>query len=132
MALIDELKGLTNEGEIAKLLTPEVYETLTANDPQIVRDALSRASAYLSALLLSCGIERVYLKDRGILKLILEKLTLYEIAMYADVELSFKNEKDEALELLKGYFGCDKNRRQVRGSVVRDPRVKEIRGYDVG
>ncbi len=132
MALIDELKGLTNEGEIAKLLTPEVYETLTASDPQIVRDALSRASAYLSALLLSCGVDKVYTKDREILKLILEKLTLYEIAMYADVELSFKNEKDEALELLKGYFGCDKNRRQVRGSVVQDPRVKEIRGYDVG
>ena len=131
MALMDELKGLTNEGEIAKLLTPEVYETLTANDPQIVRDALSRASAYLSALLLSCGIEKVYPKDRDILKLILEKLTLYQIAMYADVELSFKNEKEEALELLKGYFGCDKNRRQVKGSVVRDPRVKEIRGYDV-
>ena len=131
MALMDELKGLTNEGEIAKLLTPEVYETLTANDPQIVRDALSRASAYLSALLLSCGIEKVYQKDRDILKLILEKLTLYQIAMYADVELSFKNEKEEALELLKGYFGCDKNRRQVKGSVVRDPRVKEIRGYDV-
>ena len=131
MALIDELKDLTGEGEIAKLLTPEVYETLTANDPQIVRDALSRASAYLSALLLSCGIEKVYPKDRDILKLILEKLTLYQIAMYADVELSFKNEKEEALELLRGYFGCDKNRKQVKGSVVKDPRVKEIRGYEV-
>jgi len=131
MALIDELKSLTNEGEIAKLLTPEVYDTLTASDPQIVRDALSRASAYLSALLLSCGVEKVYQKDREILKLILEKLTLYQIAMYADVELSFKNEKDEALELLRGYFGCDKDRKQVKGSVVRDPRIKEIKGFEV-
>jgi len=129
--LIDELKALTSEGEIAKLLTPEVYETLTANDPQIVQNALSRACAYLSALLLSCGIERVEPKDREILKLIVEKMTLYQIAMFADVELSFENEKKEALEMLRGYFGCDKERKQVKGSVVRDPRVKNVKGFEV-
>jgi len=129
--LIDELKNLTNEGELAKLLTPEVYETLTANDPAIVLNALSRACAYLSALLLSCGIEKVQPKDKEMLKLIVEKLTLYQIATFADVELSFENEKKEALELLKGYFGCDKERKQVKGSVVKDPRVKNVRGYDV-
>ncbi len=131
MALVDELKALTSEGEVAKLLTPEVYETLTANDPQIVQNALSRACAYLSALLLSCGIKRVEPKDREILKLIVEKLTLYQIATFADVELSFENEKKEALEMLKGYFGCDKERGRVRGVVIKDPRVKEIKGFEV-
>lgn len=129
--LIDELKGLTSEEEIAKLLTAEVYETLTANDPQIVQNALSRACAFLSALLLSCGMETVQPQDREILKLIVEKMTLYEIATFADVELSFENEKREAIEMLRGYFGCDSNRKQVKGSVVRDPRVKNIKGFEV-
>ncbi len=129
--VLSDLLSLTSETEIKKLLTEEVYETLTANDPQIVQNALSRACAYLSALLLSCGIERVEPKDREILKLIVEKLTLYQIATFADVELSFENEKKEALEMLKGYFGCDKEKGRVRGVVVRDKRVKELKGYDV-
>ena len=127
---VDDILSLTSETEIKKLLTEEVYETLTANDHQIVKNAIERASIQIFAILKGCGIENLEDKDRQVLKLALEKLTLYEIATHADVELSYENEKKQAMEILKAYFNCDKDKERVSAIVKKDERLGKLKTWD--
>ena len=129
--LLSDILSLTSETEIKKLLTEDVYETLTANDPQIVVNAIERAGVQIFAILKGCGIENLRTKDREVVKLALEKLTLYEIATHADVELSYENEKKQALEILKAYFNCDKDKERVSAIVKQDEKVKRLKTWDV-
>ena len=127
---VDDILSLTSETEIKKLLTEEVYETLTSNDPQIVVNAIERASIQIFAILKGCGIETLNTKDREVVKLALEKLTLYEIATHADVELSYENEKKQAMEILKAYFNCDKDKERVSAIVKKDERLGKLKTWD--
>ena len=128
---VDDILSLTSETEIRKLLTDEVYETLTSNDPQIVVNAIERAGIQIFAILKGCGIEDLEDKDKQIVKLALEKLTLYEIATRADVELSYENEKKQALEILKAYFNCDKDKERVSAIVKQDEKLKRLKTWEV-
>ncbi len=129
--LLSDILSLTSETEIKKLLTEDVYETLTANDPQIVVNAIERAGVQIFAILKGCGIENLRIKDREVLKLALEKLALYEIATHADVELSYENEKKQAMEILKAYFGCNKDKEKVSAIVKQDEKLKRLKTWEV-
>ena len=129
--LLSDILSLTSETEIAKLLTTEVYETLTSNNPQIVVNAIERAGIQIFAILKGCGIEDLEDKDKQIVKLALEKLTLYEIATRADVELSYENEKKQALEILKAYFNCDKDKERVSAIVKKDERLGKLKTWGI-
>ncbi len=126
-----EIISLTSEVEIKKLLTQEVYETLTADDPNIVKNAIERAGIQIFSILKGCGIESLEEEDRKVVKLALEKLTLYEIATHADVELSYETEKKQAMEILKAYFGCDKEKGRVSAVVKRDEGIRKLKTWDV-
>lgn len=128
---VSDILSLTSETEIAKLLTPEVYQTLTANDPQIVANALQRAGVQILALLKSCQIETLDSQGRQVVKLALEKLTLYEIATHADVELSYENEKTQAFDILKAYFGCDSQKPKASAVVKQSQKIKNLKTWDV-
>jgi len=127
---LSDLLSLTSEDEIRKLLTEEVYNTLTANDPQIVKNAIQRAGIQIFATLKGCGVENLSQEAKEVIKLALEKLTLYEIATHADVELSYENEKKQAYELLKAFFGCSKDKVKAFGKVVKDKKLKGLKTWD--
>jgi len=129
--LLSEILSLTSEEEIGKLLTQEVYETLTANNPGIVADAIKRAGVQIFAILKGCGIRSLSEKDREIVKLALEKLTLYEIATHADVELSYENEKTQSMEILKAYFNCDKDKERVSAIVKKEERLGKLKTWGI-
>ena len=126
---LSDILSLTSETEIKKLLTEEVYETLTSNDPRIVKNAIERAGIQIFAILKGCGIKTLKEQDKEVLKLALEKLTLYEIATHADVELSYENERKQATEILKAYFNCDKERERVSAVVKKDERLGKLKTW---
>ncbi len=121
---------LTSLEEIKSLLPREVMETLTAGeDEEVIPKALSRATATVYSLLLSCGVNSLTEEGKVIVKTALEKLTLYEISLYATVELPFEKHKEEAISLLQNYFGCSKGK--PLAVIRKDKRLKRLKGWDV-
>ena len=128
MLSLSDLQSLTSVEDIKKLLPLEVIETLTAEDDGVIENALARATATVYATLLGCGINELNEEGKAIVKTALEKLTLYEVSLYATVELPFQNHKKEALKLLETYFGCSKTKPTV--VVRKDKRLKGLRIWE--
>jgi hypothetical protein len=127
MLSLSDLSDLTSLEEIKKLLPSEVMQTLTAEDEGVIANALSRATATIYAYLVGCGINNLSEEGKKIAKTALEKLTLYEISLYATVELPFEKQKEEALSLLQSFFGCQpqgQGKVKAIGIVKQDKRVK--------
>jgi hypothetical protein len=129
MLSLSDLQSLTSVEEIRKLLPMEVMETLTAEDDSVIENALARATATIYATLLGCGVESLTEEGKQVVKTALEKLTLYEISLYATVELPFQTHKEEALKLLETYFGCSKTKPAV--VVRKDKRLKGLRIWEL-
>ena len=128
MLSLSDLQSLTSVEEIKKLLPMEVLETLTAENDGVIENALARATATVYATLLGCGVNELTEEGKAIVKTALEKLALYEISLYATVELPFQNHKEEALKLLETYFGCAKTKPAV--VVRKDKRLKGLRIWE--
>jgi hypothetical protein len=129
MLSLSDLQALTSVEEIKKLLPMEIMETLTAEDDGVIENALARATATVYATLLGCGVNELTEEGKRVVKTALEKLTLYEISLYATVELPFQTHKEEALKLLETYF-CSKTKPAV--VVRKDKRLKGLRIWDLG
>ncbi len=129
MLSLSELQSLTSVEEIKKLLPIEVIETLTTEDDGVIENALARATATVYATLLGCGVEDLNKEGKQVVKTALEKLTLYEISLYATVEFPFQKYKEEALKLLEAYFGCSK----IKPAVVvrKDKRLKGLKIWEL-
>jgi len=128
MLSLSDLQSLTSVEEIKKLLPMEVLETLTAENDGVIENALARATATVYATLLGCGVNELTEEGKAIVKTALEKLALYEISLYATVELPFQNHKEEALKLLENTFGCSKTKPAV--VVRKDKRLKGLRIWE--
>ena len=129
MLSLSDIQSLTSLEEIKKLLPSEVMETLTGEDEEVIPKAVSRATATVYSLLLSCGVNSLTEEGKAIVKTALEKLTLYEISLYATVELPFEKHKEEAISLLQNYFGCSKGK--PLAVIRKDKRLKRLKGWDV-
>jgi len=132
MLSLSDIQSLTSLEEIKKLLPSEVMETLTGEDEEVIPKALSRATATVYSLLLSCGVNSLTEEGeegKAIVKTALEKLTLYEISLYATVELPFEKHKEEAISLLQNYFGCSKGK--PLAVIRKDKRLERLKGWDV-
>ena len=131
MLSLSDLQSLTSLEEVKKLLPSEVMETLTAGeDEEVIPKALTRATATIYSLLVFCGVNSLSEEGKVIVKTALEKLTLYEISLYATVELPFEKHKEEAINLLQNYFGCSKNKPSV--VIRKDKRTGLRKLWDIG
>ena len=129
MLSFSDIQSLTSLEEIRKLLPNEVMETLTAGeDEEVIPKALSRATATVYSLLLGCGANSLTEEGKAIVKTALEKLTLYEISLYATVELPFEKHKEGAILLLQNYFGCSKGK--PLAVVRKDKRLEKLKRWD--
>ena len=129
MLSLSDIQSLTSVTEIKKLLPVEVLDTLTAADDTVISNALARATATIFAKLIGCGVSGLTDEGREIVKTALEKLTLYEISLYATVELPFEKHKEEAISLLQNYFGCSKGK--PLAVIRKDKRLERLKGWDV-
>jgi len=128
MLSFSDIQSLTSLEEIRKLLPSEVMETLTdGEDEEVIPKALSRATATVYSLLLGCGVNSLTEEGKAIVKIALEKLTLYENSLYATVELPFEKHKEEAISILQNYFGCSKKPLAV---VRKDKRLEKLKRWD--
>ncbi|MEM1542872.1 MAG: hypothetical protein QXV82_09615 [Ignisphaera sp.] len=113
--------------ELRKELKDYTFETIASGDEEVLVRALSKAYIWLKAKLKPCEIISINLEDE-VIKQALIKRALYEIYSYAENEEVARDKAEDALEILKGYFGECVDTGKEKDVITRVPIVSYIGG----
>jgi len=79
------------------------YKTLTGGDDSVGERCIEKATLWVMAKVRKCGVE-IDLND-DIIKQAILKRALYELYSFAENEGLAADKKEDAIELLRAYFG---------------------------
>lgn len=79
------------------------YEVITGGDDAVAQRAIEKAELWAKAKIIQAKGE--WDDEDGIIKLIVMKRALYELYSYAENEAVAQDKKEDAMELLKAYYG---------------------------
>jgi len=102
--LIGELENLIPD--LKRELKEYALKTLASSEDEeaLLKRALEKAYIWLRAKLRPCGISQIDWQD-DIVRQALFKRALYELYSYAENEEVARDKAQDAVELLRGYFG---------------------------
>ncbi len=88
------------------------YDVLTGSDDSVGTDCIGKANIWIIAKLRKCGVVVDF--DDSVVKLAVIKRALYELYAYAENEDIALDKKEDAIELLRAYFGdCIDNKSEL-------------------
>ena len=79
------------------------YEVITGGDDAVAQRAIEKAELWAKAKIIQAKGE--WDDENEIIKLIVIKRALYELYSYAENEAVAQDKKEDAMELLKAYYG---------------------------
>lgn len=89
--------------DIKKSIKDYNYEVLTDGNDAVCQRAIDKAVLWTKAKILAADKE--YEENSEIIDLIVNKRTLYELYSAAENEEVARDKKEDAMELLRAYFG---------------------------
>lgn len=79
------------------------YEVITGGDDAVAQRAIEKAELWTKAKIIQAKGE--WDDEDDIIRLIITKRALYELYSYAENEAVAQDKKEDAMELLKAYYG---------------------------